>query len=463
MSTSSSWLQRRWYRQNLQEERRSIEMRELQGNLSLGHGWQDPCSHTKQPPLPTHWNRPPGIPSWFPTISWDYMQTWSFSCVNSKRSAESNNKISIYMGFIDLTLQGLRSGPKRATLESPHHLRMPWKVYWDPQTSPRWHECYSPLSWWWRRAFQVKSGIKQGCVIVPTLFIIFAAAITHIIKNDLLSGLDIVYRTDGRVFNLSRLRSKNRTSVTSLMEFRYADDNCVMSTSEDHLQQILDAFNSAYIHLGLSINPKMTQILYQPCNCKAWKECRSCSSLPHHRQRSPGERWPPSISWKPPLIQGWHPRWNPVSTEMRRSRLRPPSNACLSKQEHPDGHKIGRLQSCRAPDATLCLRDLDNLSLPPKGTGEVPPTLPAEHSQHLLGELPHQHQRSAGGQDHQRRSHRHQEPVEVDRPRRQDAGLQTAETNLLLSAQRRETQSRRPEEERQRSFGKLIWRSATSK
>ena len=74
----------------------------------------------------------------------------------------------------------------------------------------------------------------------------------------------------------------------------------------------------------------------------------------------------------------------PVSTEMHRSRLRSPSNQCLSKQEHPDGHKNNRLQSRRAPDATLRTRDLDNLSLPPQGTGEVPPTLPAEHSQHLL-------------------------------------------------------------------------------
>ena len=115
------------------------------------------------------------------------------------------------------------------------------------------------------------------------------------------------------------------------------------------------------------------------------------------------------------------------------------------------GHKLGRLQSCGASDVILRLRDLDNLSLPPQGTGEVPPTLPAEDSQHLLGELPHQHKSSPGGQDHQRRSHRHQEPAEVDRSRRQDAGLQTAETNLLLSAQRRETQSRRPEKEIRRS------------
>ena len=104
-------------------------------------------------------------------------------------------------------------------------------------------------------SFQVKLGVKQGCVIAQTLFIIFVAAM---IKNDLPSGLDIVYRTDGRAFNLSRLRLKNRTSVTYLIEFQYADHNCVASTSEDHLQQMLNAFNCAYIHLDLSINLKKT-------------------------------------------------------------------------------------------------------------------------------------------------------------------------------------------------------------
>ena len=50
--------------------------------------------------------------------------------------------------------------------------------------------------------FQVKSGVKQGCIIAPILFIIFVAAITHLINNDLSPGIGIAYRTDGTLFNL---------------------------------------------------------------------------------------------------------------------------------------------------------------------------------------------------------------------------------------------------------------------
>ncbi len=118
-------------------------------------------------------------------------------------------------------------------------------------------------------SFQVRSGVKQGCVIAPTLFSIFIATITHIIKEDLPPGIEIVYRTDGGLFNIARLKSKRKTSTSSLIEFQYADDNCVAALSEYHLQQILTAFNHAYLKLGLTVNTKKTQVIYQPPPDKA--------------------------------------------------------------------------------------------------------------------------------------------------------------------------------------------------
>ncbi|XP_076041829.1 uncharacterized protein LOC143025712 [Oratosquilla oratoria] len=45
---------------------------------------------------------------------------------------------------------------------------------------------------------------------------------------------------------------------------QYADDNIIAALSEEDLQRILNAFNKVYISLGLTINSKKTQILYQP-------------------------------------------------------------------------------------------------------------------------------------------------------------------------------------------------------
>ncbi len=50
------------------------------------------------------------------------------------------------------------------------------------------------------------------------------------------------------------------------MELQYADDNAIAAHSADDLQGILNAFAKAYRALGLVLNIKKTQVLYQPSN-----------------------------------------------------------------------------------------------------------------------------------------------------------------------------------------------------
>ncbi|XP_076066121.1 uncharacterized protein LOC143039763 [Oratosquilla oratoria] len=88
--------------------------------------------------------------------------------------------------------------------------------------------------------------------------------VLHIIRDDLPPGIKISYRTDGKLLNLARLKSNTKTITKRLLEFQYADDNCVAALREDHLQQVLNAFHHAYTKLGLNNNIKKTQILYQP-------------------------------------------------------------------------------------------------------------------------------------------------------------------------------------------------------
>ena len=113
-------------------------------------------------------------------------------------------------------------------------------------------------------AFEVRTGVKQGCVIAPTLFSIFISVIFHLIQDRLPDGVEIIYRMDRGLFNLRRLKARSKTSTTSLIELQYADDNCVCATSERQLQAILDAFTLAYESLGLSVNVKKTEVLFQP-------------------------------------------------------------------------------------------------------------------------------------------------------------------------------------------------------
>ena len=54
--------------------------------------------------------------------------------------------------------------------------------------------------------FEVKTGVKLGCVIAPTLFSIFISAVAHFVPEKLARGVDIQFRMDGKLFNLRRQR-----------------------------------------------------------------------------------------------------------------------------------------------------------------------------------------------------------------------------------------------------------------
>nr|XP_061823852.1 uncharacterized protein LOC133611023 [Nerophis lumbriciformis] len=118
--------------------------------------------------------------------------------------------------------------------------------------------------------FRVDTGVKQGCVIAPTLFSIFVATILHLTNIHLPQGVEIMYRTDGQLLNINRFRAKGQTTTISIMELQYADDNALIALSEEDLQCTLSAFAKAYKQLGLAINIKKTQILHQsPPNSSA--------------------------------------------------------------------------------------------------------------------------------------------------------------------------------------------------
>uniref|UniRef100_A0A803TRR0 ribonuclease H n=1 Tax=Anolis carolinensis TaxID=28377 RepID=A0A803TRR0_ANOCA len=120
-------------------------------------------------------------------------------------------------------------------------------------------------------SFKVESGVKQGCVIAPTLFSIFITMILHLVDGKLPTGVEIIYWTDGKLFNLSRLKAKTKVTTTSVIELQYADDNVVCAHSEEGLQATLNTFAEAYEKLGLSLNIEKTKVLFQqaPANPSA--------------------------------------------------------------------------------------------------------------------------------------------------------------------------------------------------
>ena len=59
--------------------------------------------------------------------------------------------------------------------------------------------------------FEISHGLKQGCVLAPTLFTLFLGAVLSAKSEHLSMGVFIRTRTDGQLFNLARLRANTKT------------------------------------------------------------------------------------------------------------------------------------------------------------------------------------------------------------------------------------------------------------
>ena len=119
-------------------------------------------------------------------------------------------------------------------------------------------------------AFPVTNGVKQGCVLAPTLFsMMFTAMLSDAFCNDA-ENMKIKFRTDGRLFNLRRLQAKTKVEEESVRDLLFADDCALNDATEAQMQQSMDCFSTACDNFGLTISTKKTEVLHQPAPHKQY-------------------------------------------------------------------------------------------------------------------------------------------------------------------------------------------------
>ena len=72
--------------------------------------------------------------------------------------------------------------------------------------------------------FEVRSGVKQGCVLAPTLFGIFFSRLLKFAHGDQNEGVYLHTRTSEKLFNLNILRAKTKLRKVLVRELLYADN-----------------------------------------------------------------------------------------------------------------------------------------------------------------------------------------------------------------------------------------------
>uniref|UniRef100_A0A2H1WXI8 SFRICE_041042 n=1 Tax=Spodoptera frugiperda TaxID=7108 RepID=A0A2H1WXI8_SPOFR len=110
----------------------------------------------------------------------------------------------------------------------------------------------------------ISSGVKQGCVMAPTLFAIYFSIVLRDALQYCSDQIQINFRTDKGVFDVSRFKAKSKSQTLSILEILYADDVCLMSDSMANLQSYVDALHQSCQRFGLVISASKTQILKQP-------------------------------------------------------------------------------------------------------------------------------------------------------------------------------------------------------
>ena len=71
---------------------------------------------------------------------------------------------------------------------------------------------------------QVTNGVKQGCVLAPTLFSLVFSAMLKTAFHDDTDSMAIRYGTDGKLFNLRRLQARTKVKQERVRDFLFADD-----------------------------------------------------------------------------------------------------------------------------------------------------------------------------------------------------------------------------------------------
>ena len=76
-------------------------------------------------------------------------------------------------------------------------------------------------------------------------------------------GIYLHSRSDGKLFNVARLRAKTKVEKILIRDMLFADDAAVATHSEHQLQSLMDRFSQACKDFGLTMSLKKTNVLAQ--------------------------------------------------------------------------------------------------------------------------------------------------------------------------------------------------------
>ncbi|BHF60177.1 hypothetical protein SprV_0100314000 [Sparganum proliferum] len=111
--------------------------------------------------------------------------------------------------------------------------------------------------------FAVTNGVKQCCVLEPTLFSVMFSPILTDAYRDERPGIRIAYRSNGHLLNHLMMYFQLGASATSVHEILCANDCALDATSEGDMQRGMDVFDADCENFGLIINTERRVVMHR--------------------------------------------------------------------------------------------------------------------------------------------------------------------------------------------------------
>jgi len=112
--------------------------------------------------------------------------------------------------------------------------------------------------------FIATNGVRQGCVLAPTLFSLMFAVMLQDAFRHSSSGFYVRFRTDGGLFNLRRLQAKTKVLNALIRDVLLTDDCALAAHTLADVQLLTDCFSGAAKRLVLTMSIKKTEVMHQP-------------------------------------------------------------------------------------------------------------------------------------------------------------------------------------------------------
>ena len=104
--------------------------------------------------------------------------------------------------------------------------------------------------------FEIRSGVKQGCVLAPMLFGTFFSLLLKHVLDTTTEGIYFRTCSDDSLFNLARLRAKTKVCKDLIRDMLFANDAALATHTQEELQSLMDCFSQACKNFGMTISLK---------------------------------------------------------------------------------------------------------------------------------------------------------------------------------------------------------------